>query len=326
MAGLMLVRIPLWPWLRACAVVVVLLLPLLAWPSLARAGWFVRDNQVAYDLSQEGHDRQALKHWDQSAEGWYGRGTALLHLGRMQEAERAFRLSLALAPHKTGFSDQRAMPAERKTGFMASLWYNLGNALYAQGRLGEARQAWLSALRFRPGHAKARRNLEIVDRLLKERERESQPVAGLTASKHKQAGKNKTKPAEASQSQQQQPAVQHGLLPLHREGASGQAETSNASGSGSKGSSAGASQLASNKEAQHATTHRHSRRPTPHRDGTSGTGNGNQHSSRTGGKGMSQEQASRELGMVDEGVSVFLRHRLREKSSQAASGTSGEPW
>jgi hypothetical protein len=323
MAGLMPFRGLLRPW--PCAAVMALL-PLLAWPAPARAGWFVRDNQVAFDLSEQGHDRQALKHWDRSAEGWYGRGTALLHLGRAQEAEQAFRLSLALAPHKTGFSDQRSMPAERKTGFMASLWYNLGNALYAQGRLAEARQAWLSALRFRPGHAKARHNLEIVDRLLKQREDEPQALAGLTASKRKHAGGDKS-PEAGNAPQQQQPNGQHGLLPLHRPGSSGQAGSSGATGSGKKQGGTGASMTASSKDEGRAAPHRSAHPAAPGSGhAAAGEGRGHQRVQSPGSKGMSPELASKELGMVNEGVSVFLRHRLREKPSQAESGAGGEPW
>jgi hypothetical protein len=320
MAGLMPIRWPGWPWPCACVVV----LALLGWPAPACAGWFVRDNQIAFDLSREGHDRQALKHWDRSAEGWYGRGTALLHLGRAQEAEQAFRLSLALAPHKTGFSDQRAMPAERKTGFMASLWYNLGNALYAQGRLAEARQAWLSALRFRPGHAKARHNLEIVDRLLKQREDEPQALAGLTANKRKQAGGDKSPKGGAPQ--QQQPNVQHGLLPMHGPGSSGKAGSPGASGSGKKQGGTGASRMASSRQEGRGAPHRSSHPAAPGSGHAAGQGRGHQRAQPPGGKGMSPAQASKELGMINEGISVFLRHRLQEKPSEAESGSGGEPW
>lgn len=307
----------------------VLLVPLLTWSTPARAGWFVRDNQIAYQLSRQGHDRQSLDHWDDSAEGLYGKGTALMHLGRMREAERAFRQSLAVAPHKTGFSDDLEMPQGQRPGFMASLWYNLGNTLYAQGELAEARQAWLKALHFQPGHAKASHNLEIVDRVLGQRARnEQQPLASLSGAQRKQAGKNKKSPAHGSPPQPQQRTAQHGLLPLHRTGGSEQAGPSGAPGPGKHGGGAGTSRLASGKQGRQVAMRRHAHRLTAHPGATpaAGKGGGRSRPSRAGGRGISPEQASRELGMVNEGVSVFLRHRLREKSSQSVSGAGGKPW
>jgi Tetratricopeptide repeat len=300
---------------------------LLAWPGSAQAGWFVRNNQIAYRLAQEDHDRQALSYWDESAEGLFGRGTALMHLGQMREAEQAFRQSLAVAPHKTGFSDDLQMPVARRPGFMASVWYNLGNALYAQDELAEARQAWLTALGFQPGHAKARHNLEIVDRILGDRERQKQQeLAGLSANKHKKAGK--TGKAKDSSQHQMQQSAQHGLPLLHTPDASRQSASSGGSRSGKKSGAAGDLAMAQQKAGNHAMPPPISHRLTPNGNHAAapGTGGGKQNARATNGKtGMSPQQAENELRMVEEGASVFLRHRLSGHSSQAPS-SGGYAW
>ncbi|HXH63872.1 MAG TPA: tetratricopeptide repeat protein [Mariprofundaceae bacterium] len=313
------------------ALMLGLLVSLLARPVPAQAGWFVRNNQIAYQLSMQGQDQQALDYWDGSAEGWYGRGTALMHLGRMREAEQAFRQSLALAPHKTGFSDNLQMSVARRPGFMASLWYNLGNVLYAQDRLAEARQAWLSALRFEPGHAKARHNLEIVDRILNRREMEEQPPpAGLTAGKRKQSKGGSQPPQGGGTSpQQRQQATQHSLLPLHRPDASAQSGSSGTSKAGKPSAGQGASRLASGGTGEHAASPSPSHHPAPHQEGHAtapGGGDGTQHTQPSDARDISSQQASKELRMVEEGVSVFLRHRLRSGSSQSASRSGGDAW
>lgn len=292
---------------------------MLAWPAQAQAGWFVRDNEIAYRLSRQGHDGQALQYWDHSAEGLYGKGTALIHLGRIREAEQAFRAALALAPHKTGFSDQLEMPVKQRPHFMASVWYNLGNALYAQGELASARDAWLKALGLEPGHAKAQRNLKIVDRLLGARERNAQPPpAGLPGSGRHKAKKGGNQAASPS------PPQQHASLPLPRPGRSHQASASPGAGRQKAGEpkhgDAGAGG-ASPQTARHASS--------PHSPGNAGhassAGDGHQGREPATGQGMSRREAVQQLRLVEEGVSVFLRHRLAEKGRES-SADGGKPW
>lgn len=72
-------------------------------------------------------------------------------------------------------------------------------------------------------------------------------------------------------------------------------------------------------------------RSTPHHGHTAGSGsghgaNGAQRMPPSQGTAMSPEQAANELRMVEEGVSVFLKHRLQAKSSQTASRAGGDPW
>lgn len=292
---------------------------LLAWPGQAQAGWFVRDNQIAFRLSRQGHDSQALQYWDQSAEGLYGKGTSLMHLGRMRKAEQAFRDALALAPHKTGFSDQLEMPMNQRPHFMASVWYNLGNALYAQGELAAARDAWLKALGLEPGHAKARRNLKIVDRLLGARERDAQPPpAGLPGSGRHKPEKGGNRAAAPSQPQQ------HAPLPLHMPGQAHQVSASPGAGrqkAGApkhEGTGVGG---ASPHSAQHA--------PSPRAAAAAGhapsAGDDRQGREPATGQGMSRKEAEQQLRLVEEGVSVFLRHRLGEKG-RGSSTDGGKPW
>jgi hypothetical protein len=298
---------------------------LLAWPGVADAGWFVSNNQVAYQLSRRGHDHQALHYWDGSATGWYGRGTALLHLGRLRQAEHAFRQSLALAPHKTGFSDNLAMPLVSRPGFMASVWYNLGNALYAQGKLVQARQAWLAAVRYQPGHAKARHNLEIVNRLLNERQRqERQQLAGLTAAKQKKPGQGGKQASGGAQHRKQQ-AMHH--LPFQLPNLSRKSDASQGSKGGKKTGNAHITSMAERQMLQHPTspqTHRtagHRTRASMPKAGGGHRGVRPEH-----GKRMSSRQAVKELRMVEDGVSLFLRHRLGGKSSQSATPPGGDAW
>ena len=292
---------------------------MLAWPGQAQAGWFVRDNEIAYRLARQGHDGRALQYWDHSAEGLYGKGTALMHLGRIREAEQAFRDALALAPHKTGFSDQLEMPVNQRPHFMASVWYNLGNALYAQGELAAARDAWLQALALEPGHAKASHNLKIVDRLLGARERDAQPPpTGLPGSGKHKPGKGGNQAASPSQPQQ------HASLPLHMPGRAHQVSGASAAGrkkAGAKHGGSGAGGASPQQTARHASS--------PHAPGGAGhassAGDGHQGREPAAGQGMSRREAVEQLRMVEEGVSVFLRHRLGEKGRES-SADGGKPW
>jgi hypothetical protein len=303
--------------MRPAPVMAAAMILVLAWPGLARAGWFERGNQIAYRLAREGHNNQALPYWDHSAEGLYGRGTALMHLGRMREAEQAFREALALAPHKTGFSDQLEMPVKRRPHFMASVWYNLGNTLYAQDELAAARDAWLKALDFEPGHAKASHNLAIVDHLIGARERDAAqpPPAGLPGLLKRKPGKGGSQ--AASQPQKHAPLSMHKPQRTSHGSGSTAAGRKKAGGKPGGGGAGGASP-------QHAR-----RMPSPSPAGAGGhaaSASGGRHQGRgaASGQGMSRREALQQLRLVEEGVSVFLRHRLSEKGRGSAEG--GKPW
>lgn len=84
-----------------------------------------------------------------------GHPQALAGLGEVdfevgQYARAASRLRAAV----------RGMPSSVKT------WVLLGNAQFRSGRYKEARDAFRTALRLSPGHAEAKRNLELVERRL----------------------------------------------------------------------------------------------------------------------------------------------------------------
>ena len=75
-------------------------------------------------------------------------GSALVHQGRLDDAVRALRQAVALAPRDANGHN------------------NLGIALAQQGDLAAARDAFSRALAIDPGHAGARGNLEQVTRAL----------------------------------------------------------------------------------------------------------------------------------------------------------------
>jgi hypothetical protein len=239
-----------------------------------------------------------------------------MHLGRMREAEQSLRGALALAPHKTGFSDQLEMPVKQRPHFMASVWYNLGNVLYAQDELVLARDAWVKALGFEPGHAKASHNLDIVNRLLGARERDAAPppTAGLP-------GRGKHKPEKGGTQAASQPKP-HAPLPLHmplrtHQGAGSSAAGRKKAGGKHAGSGTGGAST------QHA--HRTSSPSPGGAGGQSGSASGSHQGRGKGsGQGMSRHEALQQLRLVEEGVSVFLRHRLSEKGHGSADG--GKPW
>jgi len=155
------------PWSRAgggiwfATLIVMLVGILLCHAPEAEAGWFVPENRIAWQAWRNGDDTLSLKHWDHSSEGMFGRATVLLSMGHPRGAARDFRQALAGA---VGLG-----PA-----YIASIWYNLGNSLYAEGALQQARQAWHQALRYNPAHTKAAHNLAIVGDLLKGRRSRSQ--------------------------------------------------------------------------------------------------------------------------------------------------------
>lgn len=272
---------------------------LLLMPSLVHAqeSWFYRDNQIAYRMYQAGQYRQALAHWDKSAQGWFGRGSVLMKMGRMHEAEQAFRRSLALMPEIEAAGSLEGPPGD-DAGFIASIWYNLGNCLYAQEALRPASKAWRSALNYEPEHAKARHNLEIVERLLGKAEEPEETLQGLTQ-KAKEGGergssaRSETSGQDAHAKKQQK---QEASIPHDRERKK-QARSENG-GSGRDGKQQGGGQDASRFTAANShgrNSNEAGKGAPPHTEG------------------ISAQQAEHELRLVEEGVSVFLRHRLNEK-------------
>lgn len=292
-------RAPALPVLSGC----LMLASLLSCPVDAQAGWFYRDNQIAYRMYQDGRERQALAYWDKSAQGWFGRGAALMRLGRMHEAEAAFRRSLALMP-EIETSDTGAGPIGNPA-FLASVWYNLGNCLYAQDELLQASQAWRTALNYEPEHAKARHNLAVVNRLLgKGGGPEDEPL-GLT--RHaKDDGHSGPQPAAAGQN-----AESSKQRPASRQHAQKTGQRSEPRAEGRPGRKQ--QERKGNHLSQTASAN------GPHGKGQAGQGG------RPRAEGVSARQTENELRLVQEGVSVFLRHRLSEKE-HGASVYRGPAW
>jgi len=164
---------------------VILISMLLDCVSEAEAGWFVPENRIAWQAWHEGNETASLKHWDDSSKGMFGRATVLMRKGHLREAERGFRQALDAA-------------VGLEPAYIASIWYNLGNCLYAEGALKQARNAWRQALQYNPEHAKAAHNLAIVGDLLENRRK--QPENANATSRMAQKKKRK-KPAHGGDSQ-----------------------------------------------------------------------------------------------------------------------------
>ncbi|HKJ82487.1 MAG TPA: tetratricopeptide repeat protein [Mariprofundaceae bacterium] len=284
------------------------LLLLAGLPVTAQAGWFYRDNQVAYQLYEKGENRQALDHWDESAQGQFGKGVVLMRMGRMHEAEEAFRTSLELMPHQMKASgDVAGSPDD--PGFLASIWYNLGNCLYGQGELRPASKAWRTALNYLPDHAKARHNLKVVKRLLGKEvaDDEQTPPAGLTRKQRR--GPHEGQQPSASDDGKKRTQKQASTTAPHH-GDKGKRMASNAehktAGKKSQKQGGGSRSMAA----------RHPARPKHAADNKA-------HPSQAGT--MSARQAEHELHLVKEGVGVFLRHRLNRKSPRAEA-YGGPAW
>lgn len=285
----------------ACAIIA-----LAVFPTTGHANdWFFHENQVAYKLYQEGQLQRSLAHWDHSSKGSFGRGVVLMRLGRMYDAEQAFRLCLHLMP-QINIAGAIGGPVVHK-GFLASIWYNLGNTLYAQHELKQAAAAWRKALDFEPEHAKARHNLNIVNRLLgRPTEDENNPL-GLAGKnkldrKDKQKGGGSGKGGKPKQQPEKQGGgAQHGhgkqvakAGQRHGQGAGKEKQQ----GSHGKGSQAG-------KE-----------------HGKNNTGK----TSGTPGEDINVLQTKNELRMVQEGVNIFMRHRLNAKHGHVESPYRGPAW
>jgi len=232
--------------------VVILICMILCHSFVAEAGWFVPENRIAWQAWYEGNETVSLLHWDDSSKGMFGRATVLMRMGRLREAERGFRQALADA-------------AGLEPAYIASIWYNLGNCLYAEGALKQARQAWRQTLQYNPEHSKAAHNLTIVGNLLKSRR--EQPKNANAMSRMVQKKKRK-KPAHGGDSQ-----AENGLSVAGKDAEMRKRE----------------------------------------QDGG-------------GGSVKNISQAEREVNSVHDGMDVFLRNRLAEKSARTVPSRRGPPW
>jgi tetratricopeptide (TPR) repeat protein len=293
---------PLRRWHRiACAIAALMVLPAIGHAE----GWFYRDNQTAYKLYSEGQTQQSLAHWDQSSEGSFGRGAALMQLGRMHDAEQAFRLCLQLMP-RINAAGVIGGPTVHK-GFLASIWYNLGNTLYAQDELKEAAAAWRNALDYQPDHAKARHNLDVVNRLLGKQGEDEDNPAGLTGKTKLGRQGNAQGNAGGKGSPPKQPPQKQESGPQHE----------------------GSKQVAKAGEKHRPGTGKDKQQGSQGKGSQAANGHGkNEPGKTTGlqGKDVSVLQTENELRMVQEGVGVFMRHRLGAKHGQLESPYRGPAW
>ncbi len=300
MAGMSFV--PIRAWRHVACVFAALAL----FPTIGHArDWFYHDNMIAYTLYHDGQYKRSLAHWDRTSNGSFGRGVALMHLGRMYDAEQAFRLCLHLMP-QVNVLGAIGGPVVHK-GFLASIWYNLGNTLYAQHKLKQAAAAWRKALDYQPGHTKARHNLEVVNRLLgKSVESEDNPL-GL-GGKHQPAGPGKGQGSGSGKgSKPKQPSGKQGGG-KHQGGGKQQAKSGERHRQGT------------GKDKQQGGQGRGSHAPNGQQKNQTGKGRG------APAKDISVLQTENELRMVQEGVNVFMRHRLNEKHGRVGPPYRGPAW
>jgi Ca-activated chloride channel family protein len=122
-------------------------------------------------LLEGGKAEEALRAYDRAAEALpddpvvrFDRGAALYQLGKYPEAQREF---------------QRAIEGEREGEgggrLKADATYNMGNALFKQERYKDALDAYKRVLGMRPEDRRAKWNLELALRKLREQEQKKQP-------------------------------------------------------------------------------------------------------------------------------------------------------
>ncbi len=258
-------------------------------PQPVAAGWFLRENQLAWRAWKSGDYSRSLLYWDKSGRGLFGRGTVLLHLHRWRRAERNLRQALNLAPMDR--------PKE-----VASIWYNLGNSLYAQGKLDEARMAWRQALQYNPDHSKARHNLALLESLLGRSgwPRLGQPGGGGKGDVARESQKETRKPAEHRNTQ----------LPLPFQTHSGQGGAAGQGGE-QRGDTGRKDTTRQGEGMQRRHTMGHRER---------GAGRQRLHAA------AAARRAIGELGMVKEGVGLFLRRRLAAPGSRSLFMSGGPSW
>ncbi len=91
----------------------------------------------------------------------FNEGTALMALGRLEEAEKSLRSAL------------KGLPPQQIRE-QASVHYNLGNLYFAQKRWNEAAKAYIAALKRTPNDWDAKFNLELVLRQQQKKPPQSQ--------------------------------------------------------------------------------------------------------------------------------------------------------
>jgi Ca-activated chloride channel family protein len=177
----------------AAAVLVLLM------PALTGFDLFMRRDPNIEDgnkLLEAGKAADALKAYDRAAEALpdepivrFDRGTALYQLGKYAEAQKEF---------------QRASEGSgRDPRLKADAYYNMGNAYFQQQRWKEALDAYKRTLSLRPEDRRAKWNLELAQRKLKETPPPPpQPQSGNDQKEQEQQKEQQQK--EQQQKEQQQ--------------------------------------------------------------------------------------------------------------------------
>ncbi len=160
-----------------------------------------RKNRAANRYYEQGEFEKALETYEDALLNAPGeeklkinKGSALHKLGRLQEAEEAYRAA-------EGIEDSDAK---------ADLWYNLGTTLFRQGqqmmagggqgaieKLEEARDSYIKALDARPQDEDAKWNLQLTQSALEQLKKQQQQQ-----DQQKQNDKNKDKNQDKNKEQQ----------------------------------------------------------------------------------------------------------------------------
>lgn len=148
---------------RRWLMTVLLAAPLLAgftWPGTVE--WLCARGVARYREGEYGEATRAftraLEHDPGNATLRYNRGSALYRQGRFPEAAEVLE----------------AAASAEDTGLRRDAHYNLGNARFRQSDFEAAIEAYKEALRLDPGDMDAKHNLELAQRLQKQREEQEQ--------------------------------------------------------------------------------------------------------------------------------------------------------
>ena len=158
--------------------------PLASWPLLVALGWpasvladptAAKNNEGNRLYEQKKYD-EALKQYVDAQASRPGAPELHYNIGNVLFRKKEY--------DKAVEEYMRAQAAGDPVLSQAAL-YNRGNALMAQGRLQDAIQAYVQALRARPDDTDTKRNLELALRLLDQQKKKQQPQQGKSQDQNK---------------------------------------------------------------------------------------------------------------------------------------------
>jgi Ca-activated chloride channel family protein len=145
-----------------CAVLLLMLVP------SARADSIASKNKQGNRLFEQGKYQDAEKAYLEAQAGMPGRPELSYNLGNTLIKQKKYDQALQALGQAVSQGD---------TGLQARSYYNVGNALFDMGRLKEAAQSYIQALRINPADQDAKHNLELALRNNQE-QKQDQPQQG----------------------------------------------------------------------------------------------------------------------------------------------------